>query len=132
MTTTRVVCPFNLDEIFQADVERFGKLKDVLTFIFEHLEKTNSRIIDLDTKLVSKFMTIDKINTKVDINKNEVDQANRIIRELIEKSNATEDEVSEMKSDVEALRLNLHLTRANIKRHSEKIKDLEGMIGGTN
>ena len=60
MTTTRVICPFNLDEIFTADIERFGKLKEVLTFIFEHLEKTNTRITDLDTKLVSKFMVIDR------------------------------------------------------------------------
>lgn len=60
ITTTRVGCPFNLDEIFSADVERFSKLKEVLAFIFDNLEKTNGRVSDLDTKLVSKFMMIDK------------------------------------------------------------------------
>lgn len=73
MTTTRVFCPFNLDEIFNSDVERFGKLKEVLYLIFEHLEKTNCRVTDIDTKLASKFMVIDKINNKVDTAKTEMD-----------------------------------------------------------
>ena len=34
-----------------------------------------------------------------------------------------------MKADIEALRLNFILTRNNVKGHSEKIKELEGMIG---
>ena len=39
---SKIECPFNLDEIFQADVERFGSLKDVLKFIFENLNKCHS------------------------------------------------------------------------------------------
>jgi|TARA_B110001450_G_C17626665_1_gene483465 hypothetical protein len=57
---TKIECPFNLDEIFQSDVERFSNLKDVLKFIFENLEKVNLQINTVDTKMVSKFMEISK------------------------------------------------------------------------
>jgi hypothetical protein len=40
-----------LDEIFQADVERFGSLKDVIKFIIENLEKTNTKISEVDVKM---------------------------------------------------------------------------------
>ena len=56
--SSQIHCPFNLDEIFQADIDRFGHLKDVLKFIFEHLEKTTVRINEIDMKMVSKFMEI--------------------------------------------------------------------------
>jgi len=56
----KIECPFNLDEIFQSDVERFGNLKDVLKFIFENLEKVNVQVNTVDTKMVSKFMEISK------------------------------------------------------------------------
>jgi hypothetical protein len=56
LSTNRIECPFNLDEIFQADVERFGSLKDVLKFIIENLNKNYTKTHDLDTKMVSKFM----------------------------------------------------------------------------
>jgi len=48
----------------------------------------------------------------------------------VDKSITAEEELSELKSDVEALRLNLHLTRNQVKGNSEKIKELEGMMGG--
>lgn len=54
----------------------------------------------------------------------------KIIQELVDKSNEQEEEFQEIKADVEALRLNLHLTRNNVKNHTEKIKELESMIGG--
>lgn len=55
---SKIECPFNLDEIFLADVERFGNLKDVLKFIFENLNKCQTQIKEVDTKMVSKFMQI--------------------------------------------------------------------------
>ena len=58
ISTNRIECPFNLDEIFQSDVERFGTLKDVIKFIIENLEKSFAKIHDVDTKMVSKFMQI--------------------------------------------------------------------------
>ena len=60
LSTNRIECPFNLDEIFQADVDRFGSLKDVLKFIIENLNKNYNKTHDLDTKMVSKFMQIEK------------------------------------------------------------------------
>ena len=44
-------CPFNLDEIFQADVDRFGSLKDVIKFIIENLEKSNTKISEVEVKM---------------------------------------------------------------------------------
>ena len=52
------------------------------------------------------------------------------MKELVDKSITAEEELSELKSDVEALRLNLHLTRNQVKGNTDKIKELEGMIGG--
>lgn len=52
------------------------------------------------------------------------------MKELIDKSCSAEEEVQELKSDVEGLRLNLHLTRSKVKDHTDKIKELEGMMGG--
>lgn len=37
----------------------------------------------------------------------------------------------ELNADVEALRLNLHLSRNNIKKNTESIKELEAMMAGT-
>jgi len=47
----KLECPFNLDEIFQSDVERFGTLKEVLKFIIDNLEKTNVKISDVDMRM---------------------------------------------------------------------------------
>ena len=55
-STNRIDCPFNLDEIFQADVDRFGTLKDVIKFIIDNLEKSFSKIHDVEMKMTSKFM----------------------------------------------------------------------------
>lgn len=60
ISTQKLDCPFNLDEIFQADVERFNSLKDVLKFILDNLEKTNTKVSEIDIKMASKFMEIAK------------------------------------------------------------------------
>jgi DNA polymerase III sliding clamp (beta) subunit (PCNA family) len=52
--------PFNLEEIFKADTERFGKLKEVLQYIFDNLNYTKSEIHRVDIKMQSKFMDISK------------------------------------------------------------------------
>lgn len=48
--------PFDLNQIFQADLDRFSKLKDVLKFIFDNLDKLSLKTSDVETKMVSKFM----------------------------------------------------------------------------
>lgn len=55
---SKLECPFNLDEIFNADVERFGSLKDVLKFIIENLNGLRIKVNEVDTKMVQKFMQI--------------------------------------------------------------------------
>ena len=49
-------CPFNIEDIFKADVDRFAELKSVIVFILENLEKNALKINEVDTKMVSKFM----------------------------------------------------------------------------
>ena len=48
-----------------------------------------------------------------------------IIKELEHKSNLAEDDISEMKSDLEAARMNLHLSNGRVKKNSESIKEIE-------
>jgi len=56
--STKVDCPFNLDEIFQADVDRFAQLKDVIKFLFANLEKTSTKVGEVEMKMTTKFMEI--------------------------------------------------------------------------
>ena len=51
-------CPFDLEEIFKSDNERFGQLQDVLKWICENLNSNSSRIETVDMKMASKFMEI--------------------------------------------------------------------------
>jgi len=37
-SNTHVDFPWNIDDIFQADTDRFGQLKDVIKFIVERLD----------------------------------------------------------------------------------------------
>jgi hypothetical protein len=52
--------PFNIDEIFQADVDRFGQLKDVIKYILDRLEQSSTYITAVDTKMTTKLMLIEK------------------------------------------------------------------------
>jgi len=51
-------CPFNLDDIFQADTARFSQLKDVLKFIMDGLERNKNKVGEVEMKMVTKFMQI--------------------------------------------------------------------------
>lgn len=55
-----VEMPFNIDEIFQADVDRFGQLKEVIKYILDRLEQQSSYINDVETKMITKLMQIEK------------------------------------------------------------------------
>ena len=55
-----VELPFNIDEIFQADVDRFGQLKDVIKYILDRLEQSSNYINAVETKMTTKLMQIEK------------------------------------------------------------------------
>jgi hypothetical protein len=55
----KVEIPFDLNKIFSLTYE-FQPLKEVLEHIFGQLKKNEDRIHSVDTKLVSKFLLIDK------------------------------------------------------------------------
>ncbi len=52
----------------------------------------------------------------------------RIIKELEQKSISAEDELSELKSDNETTRINLHLSNQRAKTLSEKQKEMREQI----
>ena len=57
--TEKVEIPFDLNKIFSLTYE-FQPLKEVLEHIFGELKKNGDKIHQVDTKLVSKFMQIEK------------------------------------------------------------------------
>lgn len=59
MGSQEVEIPFDLNKIFSLTYE-FQPLKEVLEYIFGELKKNGDKIHAVDTKLVSKFMQIDK------------------------------------------------------------------------
>ena len=59
-SNTAVDFPWNIDDIFQADTDRFGQLKDVIKFIVERLDKTTSTVTTIETYVKTKMMQVDK------------------------------------------------------------------------
>ena len=83
--------PFNLDEIFQSDTDRFAHLRDVLKFIIDHLEKTTTRVTEIDIKMQSKFMEISQIKEKGEKLDKDILSTNMICKALELKSNEAEE-----------------------------------------
>jgi hypothetical protein len=52
------------------------------------------------------------------------------LKELEHKSNAAEEELSELKSDMEAVRMNLILSNGRVKKNIEKLKELTEIVNG--
>lgn len=105
--------------VFKADTDRFAELKSVITFIFEHLDKVSLRVNEVDTKMVSKFLQIDNIKKAGETNKEEIDKILAVIKELEQMSTKAEDDLSEIRSDLEACRMNLNLSNRRQKDQKE-------------
>lgn len=58
-TNSKVEIPFDLNTIFSLSYD-FQPLKEVIEYMFGELKKNGDKIHNVDTKLVSKFMVIDK------------------------------------------------------------------------
>ena len=52
------------------------------------------------------------------------------MRELEHKSNIAEEDLSELKSDMEAARMNLILTNGRVKKNGESLKELWEIVNG--
>jgi hypothetical protein len=52
------------------------------------------------------------------------------LRELEFKSNVAEEDISELKSDLEAVRMNLVLSNGRVKKNLESIKELTEIVNG--
>jgi hypothetical protein len=55
----QVEIPFDLNKIFSLTYD-IQPLKEVIEYLFAELQKNGDKILQVDTKLVSKFMQIDK------------------------------------------------------------------------
>jgi 5-bromo-4-chloroindolyl phosphate hydrolysis protein len=53
-----------------------------------------------------------------------------VLKELEHKSCVAEEDISEIKSDLEAARMNLILTNQRVKKNSDNIKELQEIIEG--
>ena len=60
-----------------------------------------------------------------DKNRSDIDRINLILKELEEKSCSVEEDLSELKSDVEAARMNLILSNNRQKKMKESIDEHE-------
>lgn len=58
-TNSKVEIPFDLNTIFSLTYD-FQPLKELIEYMFGELKKNGDKIHNVDTKLVSKFMVIDK------------------------------------------------------------------------
>jgi hypothetical protein len=58
-SSTVIEIPFDLNKIFSLTYE-FQPLKEVLEYIFGELKKNGDKIHQVDTKLITKLMLIDK------------------------------------------------------------------------
>ena len=52
------------------------------------------------------------------------------MRELEHKSNVAEEDLSELKSDMEAVRMNLILSNGRVKKNIENLKELTEIVNG--
>jgi len=74
-----------------------------------------TRINEVDTKMVSKFLQIEKIREKTEANKAEIDKMLKVQNELSAMTSKAEDDISEIRSDMEACRMNISVAKKDIK-----------------
>ena len=127
-STTRIEMPFNLDEIFQSDMDRFAKLKDVLKFFLTQMEKTNSRVTEIDIKMQSKFMEISQLKDKSEKIDKEIVDTKMICKALEVKSNEAEENLQELRVDSETVMMNKILADGRFKTLKAKVQELEEAI----
>jgi len=70
-------------------------------------------------------MQVDKNKTSCEENKKENEKMNRVMKELEEKSISVEDDLSELKSDLEAARMNIILSNKRQKEMKESLQEHE-------
>ena len=59
-SNTHVDFPWNIDDIFTADTDRFAQLNEVIKFIVDRLDKTSTQVTTIETKVMTKLMQVDK------------------------------------------------------------------------
>jgi hypothetical protein len=69
--------------------------------------------------MVSKFLQIEKIREKTDANKVEIDKMLNVQNDLATMCAKAEDDISEIRSDTEACRMNVSVNSKNLKAQKE-------------
>lgn len=82
----------------------------------------------VETKVTTKMMQVDKNKETSIKNGSEIDKAMELIKALEQKSCEQEDDISELKSDTEAVRMNLSLANNRFKSMKDMVDELQQMI----
>lgn len=97
----------------------------MIKFIVDRLDKTSTQVTTIETRVMTKLMQVDKNKESCEKNKTEIDRMNKILKELEEKSITVEDDLSELKSDLEAARMNIILSNDRQKKMKASIEEHE-------
>ena len=93
------------------------------------MEKTNSRVTEIDIKMQSKFMEISQLKDKNEKTEKEITDTKMICKALELKSNEAEENLQELRVDSETVMMNKILADNRFKSLKEKVKELEEIVG---
>ena len=133
--------PFDLNQLFQLTYG-FDVLKNVIEHLAKGLKGAEKKVNDLDIKLTTKLMSIDKLKTQNEEQQKQINHLNDVTKELESKSEQTDKDVLDLKSLLDSLNFNMtlsnnrakkleekHLEHNNrLKDHQIKLDDLERLI----
>lgn len=52
--------PFDLEQIFQSDADRFKNLKEVLKYLFDKLDKTDGQLETVESRMINEALQLDQ------------------------------------------------------------------------
>jgi len=94
-----------LEAIFTVSIN-LDNLKGIIEFILQrlqghdsHLKKSDVLINEMDVKLVTKLMQVDKNKENIQLNKDEIERLKKMTKELEEKTNELDSNLSNHKAE---------------------------------
>jgi transcription termination factor NusB len=118
----KLECPFDLQTIFTLQVDT-ENLKGVLEFILDHLGEHKQSLGEMNEKLLSKLLQVDKNKDACKANSDDIEKLKQLIKELEAKSVETEEICSELKAEGESNGMNIALANNNINDTKEDFKE---------
>jgi len=99
--------------------------KMLSSFIIENLERTNTKISEVDVKMAQKFMDIAKVKAACNENKTSMEGLQTKINELEAKSVQADESLSEIKTQLEPTLMNVTLCNRKLKDQGNTIKEMQ-------